>query len=63
MYFDPAKAADSRWVTFTVTTTGTEFLDQMTKLTGSKPGTGGLVTLRDSSWVLSVTASPEPAGS
>ena len=41
VYFDPAKAADSRWVTFTVTTTGTEFLDQMTNLTGSKPGTGG----------------------
>ena len=60
VYFDPAKAADSRWVTFTVTTTGTEFLDQMTKLTGSKPGTGGLVTLRDSGWVLSVTIFHNP---
>ena len=60
VYFDPAKAADSRWVTFTVTTTGTEFIDQMTALTGSAPGTGGLVTLRDSSWVLSVTIFHNP---
>jgi oleate hydratase len=60
VYFDPAKAADSRWVTFTVTTTGTEFIDRMTALTGAKPGTGGLVTLRDSSWVLSVTIFHNP---
>jgi len=60
VYFDPAKAADSRWVTFTVTTTGTEFIDGMTKLTGAKPGTGGLVTLRDSPWLLSVTIFHNP---
>ncbi len=55
VYFDPAKAADTRWVTFTVTTTGTEFLDALSALTGSKSGSGGLVTLRDSGWVLSLT--------
>jgi oleate hydratase len=60
VYFDPAKAADSRWVTFTVTTTGTEFIDRMTQLTGAKPGTGGLVTLRDSPWLLSVTIFHKP---
>ena len=60
VYFDPAKAADTRWVTFTVTTTGAEFLDQMTALTDSEPGTGGLVTLRDSGWVLSVTIFHNP---
>ena len=60
VYFDPAKAADSRWVTFTVTTTGTEFIDELTALTGSKPGTGGLVTLRDSGWVLSLTIFHNP---
>ncbi|HKN27773.1 MAG TPA: oleate hydratase, partial [Roseiarcus sp.] len=64
VYFDPAKAEDSRWVTFTVTTTGTEFIDQMTALTGSASGNGGLVTLRDSGWVLSVTifSNPEVIG-
>ena len=47
VFFDAAKAADRRWVGFTVTTTGTEFVDLMTKLTSSEPGTGGLVTLKD----------------
>jgi myosin-crossreactive antigen len=60
VYFDPAKSADSRWVTFTVTTTGTEFIDEITALTGSKPGTGGLVTLRDSGWLLSLTIFHNP---
>src|SRR4029077_17241986 len=52
-FFDEAKAADRRWVGFTVTTTGTEFVDEMTKLTSSEPGSGGLVTLKDSGWMLS----------
>ena len=50
VFFDAAKVPDRRWVTFTVTTKGTEFIDQMTKLTGSEPGSGGLVTLKDSAW-------------
>lgn len=60
VYFDLGKAADSRWVTFTVTTNGAEFVDALTKLTGGKPGTGGLVTLRDSSWVVSLTIFHQP---
>jgi oleate hydratase len=32
-FFGADKVADSRWVTFTVTTTGKDFLDQMTGLT------------------------------
>jgi oleate hydratase len=50
----------SRWVTFTVTDTGTEFIDQMTALTGSEPGRGGLVTLKDSGWVLSLSVFHQP---
>ena len=46
-FFGAAHVPNSRWVTFTVTTTGTEFIDQMTALTGSEPGRGGLVTLKD----------------
>jgi oleate hydratase len=60
VYFAPAKAADSRWVTFTITTTGSDLTDQLTKLTGAKPGAGGLVTLRDSPWVLSTTIFHKP---
>ena len=46
-FFGPGRIADLRWVTFTVTTTGKEFLDEMTKLTRSDPGSGGLLTLKD----------------
>ena len=46
-FFGGDKAANSRWVTFTVTTTGKDFLDQMTGLTRSDPGSGGLLTLKD----------------
>ena len=60
VFFGEAQLPSSRWVTFTVTTTGTEFLDQMTALTGSKPGSGGLVTLKDSGWLLSLTIFHQP---
>jgi oleate hydratase len=60
VFFDAAKAPDRRWVTFTVTTTGTEFIDAMTKLTGNQPGTGGLVTLKDSGWLLSLSIFLQP---
>jgi oleate hydratase len=59
-FFGNAKAADSRWVTFTVITKGTEFIDQMTTLTRSEPGSGGLLTLRDSGWVLSFSIFIQP---
>ena len=60
VFFGQARVPDSRWVTFTVTTTGTEFLDQMSALTGSDAGSGGLVTLKDSGWVLSLTIFHQP---
>lgn len=59
-FFGAPCISDSRWVTFTVTTTGTEFVDQMTALTGSEPGSGGLLTLKDSGWVLSLTTFAQP---
>jgi oleate hydratase len=49
-----------RWVTFTVTDTGTEFINQMSALTNSQPGRGGLVTLKDSGWVLSLSVFHQP---
>jgi oleate hydratase len=60
VFFGAARIADSRWVTLTVTTTGTEFIDQMTRLTGSEPGSGGLLTLKDSGWVLSLSIFHQP---
>jgi oleate hydratase len=59
-FFGQSRAADSRWVTFTVTTTGRDFIDQMTRLTGSEPGRGGLLTLKDSGWILSLSIFHQP---
>src|SRR5207237_1143170 len=50
-FFGAAHVPDSHWVSFTVTTTGTEFLESMSALTGSEAGRGGLVSLIDSAWL------------
>jgi oleate hydratase len=60
VFFGPDRIPDSRWVTFTVTDTGAEFVNQISALTGSKPGRGGLVTLKDSNWVLSLSIFHQP---
>ena len=60
VFFGDDKIADSRWVTFTVTTTGKEFLDEITNLTGSGTGSGGLLTLKDSGWVISLSIFEQP---
>ena len=59
-FFGAARIPVSRWVTFTVTDTGTEFVDQIAALTGSESGRGGLVTLKDSGWVLSLSIFHQP---
>jgi oleate hydratase len=59
-FFGDDRIADSRWVTFTVTTTGKEFLDEITNLTHSGPGSGGLLTLKDSPWVISLSVFAQP---
>jgi oleate hydratase len=43
-FFGESRIPLSKWVTFTVTTKRTEFLDEMTKLTRSGAGSGGLLT-------------------
>ena len=60
VFFGDDRIADSRWVTFTVTTTGTEFLDEITNLTHSGTGSGGLLTLKDSNWVISLSIFEQP---
>jgi oleate hydratase len=59
-FFGVPRIADSRWVTFTVTTTGAEFVERITKLVGAEPGCGGLQTLRDSGWVISFSIFHQP---
>ena len=52
-FFGDSRIADSRWVTFTVTAKRQEFLEEITKLTHSGTGSGGLLTLKDSPWLIS----------
>ena len=60
VFFGAPRIPDSLWVTFTVTDTGTEFVNQVAALTGSEAGRGGLVTLKDSGWVLSLSIFHQP---
>jgi oleate hydratase len=59
-FFGAEQTPSARWVTFTVTTTGTEFVDALSRLTDSEPGRGGLVTLKDSGWLLSLSIFHQP---
>lgn len=60
VFFGTDRIPDSLWVTFTVTDTGSPFVNQMAALTGSKAGLGGLVTLKDSGWVISLSVFHQP---
>jgi oleate hydratase len=60
VFFGAPRIADSLWVTFTVTDTGSEFVNRIAALTGSTAGRGGLVTLKDSPWVLSLSIFHQP---
>ncbi|MCB1380388.1 MAG: oleate hydratase [Alphaproteobacteria bacterium] len=59
-FFGEARVPDTQWFTFTVTTRDTTFFDQVTKLTGSEPGRGGLLTLKDSSWLITFALFHQP---
>lgn len=50
----------SYWHSFTATLKDTSFFDQMEKFTGNVAGTGGLVTFKDSNWLMSVVLYHQP---
>ena len=52
--------AQSYWESFTVTLSNPAFFDQMLHFTGNQPGTGGLVTFKDSSWLMSIVLAHQP---
>lgn len=52
--------AQSCWESFTVTLKTTAFFDRMIEFSGNQPGTGGLVTFRDSNWLMSVVLPFQP---
>jgi oleate hydratase len=51
---------ESYWASFTVTLKDTSFFDQMEALSGNAAGTGGLVTFKDSNWLMSVVLYHQP---
>ena len=52
--------AQSDWASFTVTLTDTAFFNQMERFSGNEAGTGGLVTFKDSNWLLSIVLAHQP---
>lgn len=50
----------SKWMSFTVTLKDPAFFEHMERFTGNKPGTGGLVTMTDSNWFMSVVLAHQP---
>ena len=50
----------SYWQSFTVTLKDGAFFDQMEALSGNAAGTGGLVTFKDSHWLMSVVLAYQP---
>ena len=50
---------ESKWESFTVTMRSPMLLDRIFAFTGNQPGTGGLMTFKDSSWLMSIVV-PHP---
>jgi oleate hydratase len=52
--------AQSCWDSFTVTLKDPHFFDAMQRFSGNEAGTGGLVTFKDSNWLLSIVLAHQP---
>ena len=52
--------AQSYWASFTVTLKTPAFFDKMTQFSGNEAGIGGLVTFKDSNWLMSVVLAHQP---
>ena len=50
----------SKWMSFTVTLKDHTFFEYMENFTGNPAGTGGLVTITDSNWFMSVVLAHQP---
>ncbi|MDR3201829.1 MAG: oleate hydratase [Bifidobacteriaceae bacterium] len=56
-FSDPDK---SNWYSFTATFRGSRFIDMITRFTGNVPGSGALMTFKDSGWKLSTVVAAQP---
>lgn len=55
-----ASIAQSCWESFTVTLKTPAFFEQMNRFSGNEAGTGGLVTFKDSNWLMSIVLAHQP---
>ncbi|WP_405485005.1 oleate hydratase [Nocardia sp. NBC_00511] len=51
---------DSTWESYTITTKDPTFFREMEKFSGSEAGKGGLITLKDSSWLATIVLNHQP---
>jgi oleate hydratase len=54
------RIGESKWESFTLTFRDPTFFQLMEKLTGNVAGSGGLVTFKDSGWLMSVVLAHQP---
>ena len=52
--------AQSYWASFTVTLKNPAFFDKMDQFSGNEAGIGGLVTFKDSHWLMSIVLAHQP---
>jgi oleate hydratase len=52
--------AESCWESFTITLKNPAFFDKMQEFSGNEAGTGGLVTFKDSNWLISIVLAHQP---
>ncbi|HTJ70921.1 MAG TPA: oleate hydratase [Actinospica sp.] len=55
-----AHVADTAWLSFTLTSRTPDLTWYISHLTGNREGTGGLVTFRDSPWLLTIAVPRQP---
>ena len=55
-----AHIEESAWESFTVTVREPTFFERMQKFSGSEPGKGGLITFKDSSWLITISIYHQP---
>ena len=54
------KPEETNWLSFTVTCKGDDILKTIENFTGNVPGSGALMTFRDSSWLMSSVVAAQP---
>jgi oleate hydratase len=55
-----SRIQESEWESFTVTLKDQEFITKLVELTNNEPGTGALMTFKDSPWLMSIVVPHQP---